>query len=304
MKAQITGVFVASVAAACFAAYDVCRDSPYARFSVACIGEEMSARRPGRPGDDPVPVHPFPGPRHGSTYVIAHRGAHSDRPENSLPAYQKAIELGCDFVEIDVRRTSDRHIVSVHDERIDAYVQGDTGLVSSFTLAQLKAMDIGWSHVPEWKNTRIPTVEEILRLCRGKIGIYLDLKEPLVDELVPLIRSYGMEKDVVWYIPADREQVITDLLEQCPDCLSMPDPGDFSALPAVLEAWKPSVVATDMDVLSEGFVRRCHSGGARVFVDDRKGSRQEWDYILSLGTDGIQTDDPGALIRLLRSSAR
>ena len=159
----------------------------------------------------------FPKPKNGNTYVIAHRGVHSGIPENSLPAYQKAIELGCDFIEIDVRATKDGELVSVHNPSIDAYVNGTTGKVSDFTLEELKTLDIGERIGPEWKETRIPTFEEILLLCRGKIGIYLDLKEPLVPELVQLIKEYGMERDIVWYIPAYNTAALRDLKRLCPN---------------------------------------------------------------------------------------
>ncbi len=61
----------------------------------------------------------FPEPKNGNTYVIAHRGAHNGIPENSLAAYQKAIDLGCDFIEIDVRKSRDGKMVSVHNSTID-----------------------------------------------------------------------------------------------------------------------------------------------------------------------------------------
>jgi glycerophosphoryl diester phosphodiesterase len=292
---------VATAWVALFTEQNACGNLSADRMPGALPVEEIEARHWH---DMPAFFPSLPGPRHGDTYVVAHRGAHGDIPENSLPAYRRAIQLGCDFVEIDVRRTRDGKIVSVHNSRIDAYVQGDTGLVSNFTLAQLKAMDIGWAHGPEWKGTTVPTVEEIFGLCRGRIGIYLDLKEPLVRELVPLIQKFGMEKEVVWYIPADREEVIRDLREQCPDCLPMPDPGDAGTLPDVLAVWEPSVIATDMGALSAVFVRRCHDSEAMVFVDERQGGEVEWKYILSLGTDGIQTDDPEGLIRFLNSPAR
>src|SRR5690606_24944041 len=63
----------------------------------------------------------LPPPRHGNVYVVCHRGAHEDRPENTLAAYQRAIDLKADYVEIDLRTTKDGHIVSVHNETIDAY---------------------------------------------------------------------------------------------------------------------------------------------------------------------------------------
>ncbi len=121
---------------------------------------------------------------------IAHRGVHNGIPENTLAAYQKAIDLGCDFVEIDIRRTKDGRFVSVHNAKVDAYVEGVTGKVNDFTLAELKQMNIGKRVGPSWENERIPTFEEILQLCRGKIGIYLDLKEPNVKQLVEIIQRY------------------------------------------------------------------------------------------------------------------
>jgi len=68
------------------------------------------------------PIFPLKPPRHGDIYVIAHRGAHNGIPENSIPAYQKAIDLGADFVEVDIRTSSDGHFISIHNSTVDAYV--------------------------------------------------------------------------------------------------------------------------------------------------------------------------------------
>jgi glycerophosphoryl diester phosphodiesterase len=59
-------------------------------------------------------------PRNGNVYVVAHRGAHDGVPENTLAAYQRAIDMGCDFVEIDVRTTRDGVLVSIHNSTIEA----------------------------------------------------------------------------------------------------------------------------------------------------------------------------------------
>ena len=102
----------------------------------------------------------FPQPKNANTYVVAHRGTHIDIPENTLAAYQKAIDLGCDFVEIDLRKTKDGRFVSVHNSTIDAYTNGEiTGKVGSFTLAELKNLNIGKQVGPEWVNERIPHFE-------------------------------------------------------------------------------------------------------------------------------------------------
>jgi len=242
----------------------------------------------------------FPKPKNGDIYVIAHRGAHIGIPENSLAAIQKAIDIGCDYVEIDTRATRDGRIVSVHNATIDQYVTGKTGKVKDYTLSELKQMDIGEKIGQDWRNTRIPTIEEILQLCRGQIGIYLDLKEPLVPELIQIIHKYDMERDIIWYISASRPDLIKELQNLCYQCIPMPDPGEEKNITEVERQVHPQIFASDMSKLSESFVKTAHSNSTKVFVDEEKGTREEWEQIINWGTDGIQTDDPAALIEFLQ----
>ena len=242
----------------------------------------------------------LPKPKNGNTYVIAHRGEHNGIPENTLAAYQKAIDLGCDYVEIDIRKTKDGEFVSVHNETVDAYTRGEvTGKVSDFTLAELKQLNIGKRVGPGWENERIPTFEEILKLCKGQIGIYLDLKEADVKAQIELIKSYGMERDVIWYIPASYMEVIKEVKRNCSECIVMPDPGEENNIKKVIEEVQPKVLATDMGELSASYVKTAHQYGIKVFTDDKKATPQEWEQILKWGTDGIQTDQPEKLIERL-----
>ena len=243
----------------------------------------------------------FPSPKNGNTFVIAHRGAHQHAPENSLLAYKNAIEMECDFVEIDLRKTKDGRFVSVHNETVDAYFEGKSGKVKDFTLAELK-------QIPLTKNNNgpeiqyIPTFEEILELCKGQIGIYLDLKEPDIENQVRIIKEHGMERNIIWYIPASYKKAIVQLKMYCDECRVMPDPGDESNLLKVLQKIQPQIIASDMGHLSASFVTTSHSNGAKVFVDDRKATETEWTQIIDLGTDGIQTDKPEELIQFLKKN--
>ncbi len=243
---------------------------------------------------------PLPKPKNGGIYVIAHRGAHNGIPENSLAAYQKAIDLGCDFVEIDVRTTKDGKFVSVHNSDIDDYVSGKKGKVSDFTFAELRSMDIGSRVGPQWKGTKIPTFEEILQLCKGKIGIYLDLKAAYVPDLVKIIQKYGMEKNIVWYISASDMKQIMQVVDNCPDCIPMPDAGTAKNIDAVAKKIDLKVLATDMGELNQNFVETAHNHQALVFTDEEKGNEVEWEQILKWKTDGIQTNHPVELIEYLK----
>ena len=237
-------------------------------------------------------------PRTGGIYVIAHRGAHVDAPENSLPAYRQAIELGADFVEIDVRTTKDGELVSIHNRSVDAYVaDGSTGLVADLTLDEVRSLDIGARVAPKWRGTHPPTLDEILQLCQGRIGVYLDLKDADLSKVAGIVRKYSMQRDVVWCIAP---RLIEPLRSVCPECIAMPDPESEETVSQLIEAAKPKVVAPVWNEFSATFAATCHAAGILVFVDEREPTEQNWKLALDWGADGIQTDNPRQLIAFLR----
>ena len=239
---------------------------------------------------------PLPPAKQGGVYVVAHRGAHVGIPENTLAAYQKAIDLGCDFVEVDIRTTRDGELVSIHNATVEAYAPGNTGKVKAMTLAELQALDIGSRVGPEWKDERIPKMDDVFALCKDKIGIYLDVKYADTAQLLAMVRKHGMELQCLWYAgPKQLKKVAAD----CPECLPMPDPGPEKMLAKMLERHRPKVVASVWDFYSESFARTCHEAGAIVIVDEEDAT--SWEPALAWGTDGIQTDDPEGLIKFLRA---
>jgi len=259
--------------------------------SIVSIGCTSTTRRP---------VKVLPAPRHGGVYVVAHRGAHIGIPENTLAAYEAAIEMGVDFVEIDLRTTQDGRIVSVHNKEIDSYVtNGRQGLVSEMTLEQLKQLDIGSRIGPQWSGERIPTFEEILELCKGRVGIYLDLKDASVDKVVNIVNKWDMARQVLWYADFDELERVAEL---CPECILMPDPGPEEKLAEVIRRFKPSVIAAVWRHYSQSFAAKCHQAGAIVIVDESGPAC--WQDALAWNTDGIQSDRPANLITLLERRKR
>ena len=246
------------------------------------------------------PAKVLPEPRHGGVYVVAHRGAHIDIPENTLAAYKAAIEMGVDFVEVDLRTTQDGRIVSIHNNQIDSYVtNGQRGLVSEMTLEQLKQLDIGSRIGPQWSGERIPTFEEILELCKGRVGIYLDLKDASVDKLVSIVNKWDMARQVLWYADFDELERVAEL---CPKCILMPDPGPEENLLEVIERFEPLVIAAVWRYYSQSFAAKCHKAGAIVIVDESGPAC--WQDALTWNTDGIQSDRPAQLIALLERRKR
>ncbi len=103
-------------------------------------------------------------------WIIAHRGASDHEPENTLRAFRRAIELGADKVELDVRLSRDGHVVVIHDKDVSRTTNG-SGDVTSLPLEELRRFDAG-------KGERIPTLQEVIDLARGRCGLYIELKGP------------------------------------------------------------------------------------------------------------------------------
>lgn len=244
-----------------------------------------------------LPIKP---PKYGGVYTVAHRGAHQGIPENTIPAYTKAIELGIDFVEVDARTTKDGKIVSVHNEDLSSYTQGTVkAKVRELTLAEIKTVDVGSRVGPQWKDARVPTLEEVMDACKGKVGIYLDFKDASVGQVVDIIKARGMEHDVIWYATPPE---IAELRTLCPECVEMPDPSVMENLKPLLAQVKPRIVATDGGVMNEDFIKTCHAAGAIVICDEANINKDPtwWDKAIAWGVDGIQTDSPEKLISYLK----
>jgi glycerophosphoryl diester phosphodiesterase len=97
----------------------------------------------------------------GRVWVIGHRGAMGHCPENTMASFQRGLELGADWIELDVHLTADGELAVIHDETVDRTTDGH-GLVKDHTLAELKQLDAGGWFGPEYAGQRIPTLDEVL----------------------------------------------------------------------------------------------------------------------------------------------
>ncbi|USK53360.1 hypothetical protein LIS82_17325 [Cytobacillus solani] len=106
---------------------------------------------------------------------IAHRGASFYAPENTMAAFQKAVDLGFDFIEFDVRLSKDGHLVVIHDADVQRTTDG-VGYIGDLTVQEIKMLDAGSWYSPEFSNERIPLLEDVLKQFGGKIGLLIDMK--------------------------------------------------------------------------------------------------------------------------------
>lgn len=122
--------------------------------------------------------------------IIAHRGASYFEPENTLRAYKRAIEMGADFIEVDVRMSKDKELIIMHDADISRTTNGK-GYVKDLTLEELKRFDAGLGE-------HIPTLEEVIKFVNNRVGIVVEIKEPGTEnDIMKKIEKYNLENVIL-----------------------------------------------------------------------------------------------------------
>lgn len=134
---------------------------------------------------------------------FAHRGASGYFPENTMLAFEKAVEMNCTGIETDVQMTKDGVLVLIHDEYVNRTTNG-TGLIKDFNFNKVRELDAGSYLNPNFSQCRIPTVEELITLVKDKnIIINFEIKTGIVfyenieEKLIELIYKYKIENKVI-----------------------------------------------------------------------------------------------------------
>ncbi len=215
--------------------------------------------------------------------AVAHRGASAYEPENTIRAVRRALELGANAIEVDVRVTRDRKLAVIHDETLDRTTSG-SGRVREYTLAELKKLDAGMGE-------RIPSLEEVLDAA-GRALLVVELKDPdAVGELASALAGRKRAVAVSFYHNAIRE--LRRLIDIDLGVI-------FSCRPV-----NPARLAQDAGAtmllprhkyIDRELIREAHREGLRVVawtVDSPARMRE----LMEAGVDGIASNRPDLLVR-------
>ena len=233
--------------------------------------------------------------------VIAHRGEHLHHPENTLSAFQAAIDIGADYIELDVRTTSDGRLVLMHDSTVDGKTDGH-GEVSKLTFAQIRALDAGVRLGKEFAGTRVPTFEEALDLMHGKIGVYVDCKSLSPGDLVAALKKADMDKQAVIYGGA---AFLGQVRALEPALRVMPEAGNAEVLHRLIDTLQLKIAAFGARDFDDATVGEARKAKIDIYVD-RLGNEDTpafWQDAVERGATGIQTDHPAELLAFLRSKS-
>jgi glycerophosphoryl diester phosphodiesterase len=242
-----------------------------------------------------------------SFVVISHRGNHLDAQENTLAAYQNAINVGADYVEIDLRTSRDSQLVIMHDGTVNRMTNG-TGKVSDLTWAELKQLKVIDKNHPEWAEQSIPLFSEVLKLCKGKINIYLDFKNADVNASYKALKKAGMQHSVIVYINAAHQLAEwKKIAPQIPLMVSLPDSVQSAAqLNYFLDQYKIHLLDGSYKDYSVEMVNAAKAKNIPVWPDIQSATEgpEQWEKAINVGVTGLQTDHPEAMVIFLKNKKR
>lgn len=254
--------------------------------------------------------------------VVSHRADWRNAPENSLQAIQNCIEMEVDMVEIDLKKTKDGQLILMHDKTIDRTTTGK-GRPEDYTLEEIRRFNLknGAGHKTRHK---IPTFEEVMTLCKGKIMVNVDKGYDYFQEAYAVLEKTGTVGQCIMKSDNPYEKVKAEHGDVLEKMIFMPvvnlhKEGAEAIIDGYLGHMKPAAFELVFD--NDGpevqrLIKKVRESGARIFInslwpelcgghdDDRavelKEPEESWGWIIGQGAKLIQTDRPALLLEYLK----
>ncbi|WP_017798045.1 glycerophosphodiester phosphodiesterase [Oceanobacillus kimchii] len=240
-------------------------------------------------------------PHHKKVVNVAHRGASGHAPENTIAAFDKALQMKSDFIEIDVQMTADGELIAIHDTTVNRTTDG-SGNVSNYTLEEIQQLDAGSWFGEEFAGEPIPTFEEILDKYRGKIGILIELKSPelypgMEEKVAEALRDRNMHKPrngkiIIQSFNHESVRLSKELLPRIPHGVlagltwaGVTDE-ELEEFATYADYFNPN-----MNIVTEDLVDRVHDKDMKMWAYTVR-TQEQADRLLDLRVDGIITDFP------------
>ena len=251
--------------------------------------------------------------------LYAHRGASAERPENTMPAFERAVELGVQALELDVHCTRDGHLIVTHDDTARR-MTGIDAPWAALDLPDAQRLDAGWGFVaPDGtrpfagRGIGVPTLEAVLdAFPRARLNVDIKRGGPAIAPALDLVRRKQAEDRVtIASFHLGTLVAVRRLGYGGETGLSRGELASLLSMPAVLWRQLPFTGTAAQVPVSQGalhfdrapFIAKCHNLGLRVdfwTVDDPATAER----LLALGADGIMTNDPAAMISLFEAQAQ
>ena len=229
--------------------------------------------------------------------IVAHRGANHLAPENTLAAAEICVDLGVEYVEIDVRTSKDGILYVIHDSKLDRTTDG-TGLVVERDSSYIDSLDAGSWFNQKYAGEKVPRLETFLERFRGRIKIYFDVKDADLNKLVSLVHKYGYSDNCFfWFSKDERAREFRSIDNRIP--LKM-NAVDVDGLRRVLD-YSPQIIEYRLPNLTPDFVAFARTHELKLMAHALgKGSESLYPQIIESAADMVNLDKADLMIELLK----
>lgn len=237
--------------------------------------------------------------------ISAHRGNSTLAPENTLATFRKVLAMGVDFIEIDVRTSSDGALFILHDGNLDRTTDGQ-GPIKNLTLKEIKKLSAAKGYVEEFVKEQIPTLEETAKLIYQwnkkhpqKTFIYVDCKQVAAKPLIEILTNYKLASGSVFY---GNDAFLKELKDVYPQAKLLPALKNKDEIPLKVKNLQPYAFDVSWLALNKELVDEIHSRGIRIFSDLLGPFDQTENYLKAkeLKIDLIQTDHVKSVQKTLK----
>ncbi|MFG0259756.1 MAG: glycerophosphodiester phosphodiesterase family protein [Phycisphaerales bacterium JB041] len=250
---------------------------------------------PADPQTGPVPEiqrHPD-----HTVEIVCHRGVNKHAPENTFAAAALCVAWGIEYVEVDVRTSADGVLYVLHDAVLDRTTDGE-GRISETRAAELDLLDAGAWFGPVYAGQRIPRLSRLLEWARGRVRVYLDVKEADIGEVLGAVREAGMEDEVFFWF-GDDEHART-LRSLAPGIALKINADSEEGLATAKRDFDAQIIECGPGSLTPEFVARAHELGLRVMLYTRDNDPAVFRRGLEVGIDMVNLDHPDTFIEAER----
>lgn len=229
--------------------------------------------------------------------IVAHRGANHLAPENTIAATQKCVDLGVDYVEIDVRTSKDGVMYILHDKTLERTTNG-SGEIKERDSEYIDQLDAGSWFGPEFADERVPRLKPYLRQFKGKVKIYFDVKGADLTKLVALVHATGFSQDCFfWFSKDQRARELRALDANIP--LKM-NAVDVAGLKRVLN-YNPQIIEYRLENLTPEFITFCREHDLKLMAHALgEGSETRYQEIIDSAADMVNLDRADEMIERLK----
>lgn len=233
-----------------------------------------------------------------ATEIVVHRGANHLSPENTAASAMKAIEHGASWIELDVRSSQDGILYNLHDGTLDRTTDGK-GPINQMHSSLIDKLDAGSWFSPDYANTRVPRIAEMLDLLKGKANVFFDVKETDLQTLISLVREKGFESNSFFWF--GNPCMLMQFVALAPEMNIKVNASTLNELKQWMRICKPTVIEIACKNITPEIRSFCKNNDIKIMATVLNEDSSNYKEVIFSEADMVNLDQPEVFQEVIRS---